>query len=105
MTTHDATYDVLLRYAREEIHAHQMEPGEALARQALSLEPERAAAYNILAVIRELQGRHDEAMDLLRAGLAVEPTYEPAKRNLERLGSFPQRGAVLFGDEEDEGKR
>ena len=105
MTRLDETYDVLLRYAREEIRAHQMERGEAIARQALSLEPERAAAYNTLAVVRELVGHHSEAMDLLRAGIAVEPTYKPAQQNLERLGSFPQRGAILFGDEEDEGKR
>ncbi|MGE0788814.1 MAG: hypothetical protein AB7S26_24285 [Sandaracinaceae bacterium] len=105
MASLDATYDVLLRYAREEIRAHQTERGEAIARQALSLEPHRAAAYNVLAVVRELQGHHPEAMDLLRAGIAVEPTYKPAQQNLERLGSFPQRGAFLLGDEEDESKQ
>jgi hypothetical protein len=46
-----------------------------------------------------------QQLDLLRAGIAVEPTYKPAQENLALLGSRSECGAMLFGDEEDEGNR
>ncbi|MGE0191697.1 MAG: hypothetical protein AB7T63_06595 [Planctomycetota bacterium] len=95
------TYDLLIRRAQGEVRAHDLVRAEATAREALAVLPERAAAYNILALVRELQGRHSEAMDLLRAGLAVEPTYAPAQENLTRLGRHPRQGRMVIGDESD----
>jgi len=95
------TYDALIGYARDELRAKELERAESIARQALSLLPEKAAAYNILALVRELQSHHPEAMDLLRAGVAVEPTYKPAQENLARLGAFPAQGHMALGDESD----
>ncbi|MGB8329543.1 MAG: potassium-transporting ATPase subunit KdpB, partial [Polyangiales bacterium] len=95
----DEVYESLVDEARAAIRARDFVSAEHLARQALAHDPERAAAYNILAAARELQGHHPEAMDLLRAGIAVEPTYRPAQDNLARLGSHPREGAVLLGDE------
>jgi len=88
----NGAYDALIDDARVELRAHRLGPAEAIAREALSVRPERAAAYNILALVRELQGRHPEAMDFLRAGIALEPTYGPAQRNLVRLGTYPPQG-------------
>jgi Tfp pilus assembly protein PilF len=106
MTRHtappDKAYDALIEEARDALRAHHFTQAEHLAREALAHDPERAAAYNILAAVRELQGHHPEAMDLLRAGIAVEPTYRPAQENLARLGSHPHQGSILLGDEEDE---
>jgi K+-transporting ATPase ATPase B chain len=95
----DEVYDSYIDEARAAVRARDFPSAEHLARQALARDPERAASYNILAVARELQGHHSDAMALLRAGIAVEPTYRPAQDNLARLGSHPREGGILFGDE------
>ncbi|MEZ4374395.1 MAG: hypothetical protein R3B07_26475 [Polyangiaceae bacterium] len=103
MTDQEATYDALLSYAREEIRAKQLDRGEAIARQALSVCPDKADAYNVLAVVRERQGQHGEAVNLLRAGLALAPMYAPARVNLDALTAFPPGNILLLGDEAREG--
>ena len=95
----DEVYDAYIDEARAAIRDRDFSSAEQLARQALAREPERAAAYNILAAVRELNGHLQEARDLLCAGLAVEPTYRPARDNLTRLGAHPRDGAILLGDE------
>jgi Flp pilus assembly protein TadD len=95
----NATYDALIEYAHAAVRARDFLRAEHLAREALGYDPERAAAYNVLAIVRHHRGLHSEAMNLLRAGLAVDPTYEPARQNLVRFGSFPSRGSAVIGDE------
>ena len=94
----DEVYVALLSEARAAARGHDLARAEELARDALARDPSRAAAYSLLAVCLDLAGRHSEATDLLRAGLAVEPTYRPAEENLKRIGSYP-RATLLLGDE------
>lgn len=97
----DDAYCGLLDEAREAIRCRDLARAERAARSALRQDPERAAAYNILAIVRELQGRRSAAMDMLRAGIAVEPTYGPAWANLARLGAHPRGpGALELGGDE-----
>jgi uncharacterized protein HemY len=90
-----------MQQAREAARAGDWGRVERLACEALSHDPQRAAAYSLLAAVRAKQGRHREGMDLLRAGLAVEPTDRVAQINLARLGSSPRRDPLL-GDEQDD---
>lgn len=98
----DDVYEALLAEARAAVRGHDLMRAEELARDALARDPSRGAAYNLLAVCHDLEGRHAEATDLLRAGLAVEPTYGPAEENLRRIGSYP-REALQLGDERRRG--
>lgn len=97
----DPAYDSLVEQARDAVRAGRLADAERLGREALSHDPERAAAYNILAAVRELDGEHPEAVDLLRAGLAVEPDYKPAQHNLKRLTAWPRHGGFRLGDEDE----
>jgi Flp pilus assembly protein TadD len=99
--TPDPAYDALLAEARDALRAGDLGAAETHAREALQHDPSRAAAYNLLAIVRERHGHHAEAMDMLRAGLAVDPTDHATSTNLLRLGAYPSRGPILLGDEED----
>lgn len=99
-TPADKAYEALIHEARTALRLREPARAEHLAREALSHDPQRAAAYNLLAAVRELQGHHGEAMDFLRAGIAVEPTYRPAQKNLARLSSPSYLGDFMLGDEE-----
>lgn len=98
----NATYDALIEKAHDAMRMRDFQRAEHRAREALGYDPERAAAYNVLAILRHYRGLHSEAMNLLRAGLAVDPTYEPAQQNLIRFGSFPTRGTAVLGDEDEQ---
>jgi DNA-binding response OmpR family regulator len=54
-------------------------------RKAISLDPTRPEAFNLLGILMEV--RHDwvEAQQQYRAALALDPTYEAARKNLNRL--------------------
>lgn len=97
----NATYDALIEEAHVAVRLREFLRAEHLAREALGYDPERAAAYNVLAIIRHHRGLYSEAMNLLRAGLAVDPGYQPAQQNLIRFGSFPIRGTAVLGDDDE----
>lgn len=65
-------------------------------------QPECAEAHNNLAVVFFEQGRIDEAEVQLRAALRVNPDYQLARRNLERLAALrtarPQLGTNADGE-------
>ena len=54
------------------------------ARQAIGVDPSRPEAFNLLGVLYELAGNHEEAMKQYRVAVDLDPTYQPAWQNLER---------------------
>lgn len=101
----DAAYDALVDEARAAFRRHDVREAESVARQALARDPRRGEAYNLLAAVRASHGEAAEAMDMLRAAIAVDPTYAPARENLARVSGYPHRGAILLGDEDCEVER
>jgi Tfp pilus assembly protein PilF len=89
----------LIDRARAALRAGDVEEGERLARVVLAADPVHADGYNVLALAFEFRGARTGAVDLLRAGLAVEPTHHAAWANLERLTTFPFTGVPRYGDE------
>ena len=70
----------------------QIEEAEAAYRQILAAEPDHAGALHLLGVIRQQQGRHEEALELIGRAISVNPlrpsttttTARPCSRS-ERL--------------------
>lgn len=54
------------------------------ARQAIGVDPARPEAFNLLGVLYELAGNHEEAMKNYRVAVDLDPTYQPAWQNLSR---------------------
>lgn len=53
--------------------------------QSIRLDPTRPEAYNALALNALYRGDHSDAERLFRQSLQVDPTYGPARYNLERF--------------------
>jgi len=66
--------------------------------KAISLDPARAEAFNLLGALQEIKGDRLNALKNYRAALSLDPTYEPAAKNLERATSRVQKGGVIFGE-------
>jgi len=59
-----------------------------LIKKALILNTEAAEPHNLLGIFFEMKGDDSTARKHYRAAYALDPTYKPACRNLERLVEF-----------------
>lgn len=55
---------------------------------AMQKYPHSPEPHNLMGVIMEAQHNHVAAMKHFRAAWALDPTYEPARYNLETFGTF-----------------
>ncbi len=73
-------------------------------RRAISLDPGRPEAFNLLGALTEIQGDRFEAQKNYRAALSLDPSYEPAIKNLQRStsGSWRLKGSIILGEAKKE---
>jgi len=71
--------------------------------KAIALDPTRPEAFNFLGAIMEIRGDWLDALKQYRAALSLDPTYEPARKNLYRATSFEKTGGITLdeGNKED----
>lgn len=62
--------------------------------------PHAPYPHNLLGMLLEQQGNHTLAMKHFRASWALDPTYLPARHNLEIYGTFYKNGVGAY-DESD----
>jgi len=69
-------------------------------RKATSPDPGRIEAFKLLGVNMEVHGERVEAQKNYRATLSLDPSYEPAIRNIQRSteGRWRQTGTILLGE-------
>jgi DNA-binding response OmpR family regulator len=74
--------------------------------KAISLDPGRPEAFNLLGALMEIRGDRIEAQKNYRAALSLDASYEPAIKNLQRStnGRWRLAGGILLGDAEKEGR-
>jgi DNA-binding response OmpR family regulator len=67
-------------------------------RKAISLDPGRPEAFNLLGALMEVQGDRIEAQKNYRAALSLDPSYEPAIKNLQRSteGRWRLKGNIIL---------
>jgi len=80
-----ADYVTYIELAKRSIEQRLFDAAVEHVRKAISLDPGRPEAFNLLGVLMEVRHRRPEAQEHYRAALALDPTYEPARSNLHRL--------------------
>ncbi|MDW2796504.1 hypothetical protein RZO55_02775 [Clostridium boliviensis] len=68
--------------------------------QAMGSCPHAPQPHNLIGILLEITGDHPAAMKHFRAAWALDPTYLPARQNLESYGTFFSNGRCAF-DEND----
>lgn len=67
--------------------------------KAVAIAPERPEAFNLLGAIHEVRGEVHEALNNYRAAWSFDPTYEAARKNIERATSaHPRSEPITFGE-------
>ena len=54
---------------------------------AMKRSPDSPIPHNLLGIVYEKQYEKDKALKHYRASYCLDPTYLPARRNMERLGT------------------
>ena len=68
---------------------------------AMTLDMDAPEPHNLLGILFEMESNNEAARKHYRAAYALDPTYSPASRNLERLVLFewePVRHSFDFGN-------
>jgi DNA-binding response OmpR family regulator len=75
-------------------------------RKAIFIDPGRPEAFNLLGGLMEIRGDRIEAQKNYRAALSLDPSYEPAIKNLRRSTSekWRQTGGILLEEVKKEEK-
>jgi DNA-binding NtrC family response regulator len=89
-------YEYYVALAKRSINAGEFEVARVYAKKAIFIKHNRPEAYNIFGGICEVKGDRHEADTNYRVALDMDPTYKPARKNLERVTSRPyiQMGIV-----------
>lgn len=82
-------YDNYLELAFKRISGGEFDMARVYAHKAISIDPDRPEAFNLLGGLYEARGNRLEAEKNYRVALALTPSYEPAQKNLDRVTSRP----------------
>lgn len=83
------------------IQNHQYLDGEKKIINMMSGFPHSAVPHNLYGILLEKEQKHVEAMKHFRAAYALDPTYIPARYNLEQYGEYSVIGFSPAFSEED----
>jgi DNA-binding response OmpR family regulator len=97
-------YDSFIELAKRSITDRYFDAAIEHLRRAISLDPGRPEAFNLLGALMEVRGDRVEAQKNYRAALSLDPSYEPAIKNLQRStsGRWRAGGIHLGGVKEEE---
>ncbi len=87
--------------AADRLRRHEFKDAYPLIVEAIRANPDAPQPHNLLGIWFELMGDGDKARKHYRAAYALDPTFKPACRNLERICTMFEYGRIPFdfGDE------
>lgn len=93
-------YKDLLELAKKCINEKKFGSAQEHIRRAIAVDSSKPEAFNLLGALTEMDGEWLEALKQYRAALALDPTYKPADKNVERIVTLHQRGSdINLGDD------
>ncbi len=93
-------YATAIELAKRSIGDRHFDAAVEHVRHAIFIDPGRPEAFNLLGALMEIQGDRVEAQKNYRATLSLDPSYEPAIKNLQRSteGKWRQTVTILLGE-------
>lgn len=94
--TTGADFERKVKQAEAALRARDMTRARADIAEAMALDMDAPQPHNLLGILYEMAGDFQAARKHYRAGYALDPTYKPCCRNLERITGF-EGSAFLNG--------
>ena len=98
--TRSTQLQTLCAAVRKYAAARDYQKCAAMICKAMGEFPSAPQPHNLFGIVLEKEGDHVLAMKHFRAAYALDPTYTPARQNLEVYGTFYSCGKCAF-DESD----
>lgn len=105
------SYKEILEFAKKCILAKDYGKAEEFLQKAIAMDVDAPEPHNLLGILYEYRKEIQNAQKHYRAALALDPTYEPANKNLQRTAQFKYTKVGMDlgyenkgGDGEDEEK-
>jgi DNA-binding response OmpR family regulator len=90
-------YRSLIELTKRHITDRSFAAASETARKAVAADPGQPEAYNLLGVLLEIKGDWLEAQKFYRAALDIDPTFKPARANLDRTTSRKKLDKIDLG--------
>ncbi len=87
-------YGALMELAKRHITDRSFDAAREVTRRAIANDPAQPGAYNLYGALLEIKGDRLEAQKFYRAALDIDPTYKPARANLDRASSWQKFGQI-----------
>lgn len=94
-------FNTLIQRTKHHISTKQFPLAQETVRKAISTDPDQPEPYNLLGAMFEMKGDYLEAQKFYRAALVIDPTFKPARENLDRTISWHKYGTIDFGPDPD----
>jgi DNA-binding response OmpR family regulator len=91
------TYPDMMNLARKAINDRRFDAAAMVVKNALATDPSNPDAFNVLGALAEIRGDCLEAQRFYRAALELDPTYGPARQNLDRTTRISSRKGIAVG--------
>jgi len=93
-------YRSLIELTKRHISDRNFAAARETVRKAIATDPAQPEAYNLLGALLEIKGDGLEAQKFYRAALDIDPTFKPARENLDRTTSWHKFGKIDLGPDE-----
>lgn len=93
-------YRTYVEYAKKSIAERQFDLAIQYIKKAIAMDYDHAEAFNILGALYEIMGDIAEAQKNYRMALSIDPTYEPAEKNLYRSTRLRSGDSIIFNKNE-----
>lgn len=84
VVTAAAQYAEHLTRVKRTLNRRRFDEAEVFLKQAIGLRPDSAEAHNLMGVLHELRGVHDDSYRSYRSALKADRKYVPAQHNMAR---------------------
>jgi DNA-binding response OmpR family regulator len=95
----ESNYKAAIGLARKCIGENHLDAAMEHLRRATYLDPSHAEAINLMGAVMELKNERAEARRYYLAAYSLDPTFQPATKNLERITSWHRSQAIDLGEE------
>jgi DNA-binding response OmpR family regulator len=98
-------YRALVETAKNRIKERNYQAAAGYARKAISRDPSKPEAFNILGAAAELAGDRENALKYYRTAAAMGPSFVLALKNLERITNVFGQPSEIYIDDDSPPKR
>jgi DNA-binding response OmpR family regulator len=93
-------YDAHIELAKRCISDRKFDSAKEHVNQAIAADTSKPEAFNLKGALLEIDGQKEEALKQYRVAYHLEPTYAPAKENLERIVVQHRRSPISMDDKD-----